>query len=232
MVVAKKDSKSLDVNCRHSLVLTGMDRHKMSTSKKLYLRLVRVHNLFLANNDEESALAIRGYIEQAIGCYKEASTVPQRTYVRYAGERLRLNSELIDDALIGANYRFKSRDQLRRLYVGFQIPDFFTIPDTGYRFNGEELLLISIERCALGSRLFDLQMKYHVQHTIISRGINFFTNWMNDNWGYLLRDNLKFWRAYLEGSVMAIKKKCSRNTSLMLMKSKMTLRWRCSLIVL
>jgi hypothetical protein len=207
MVVAKKDSKSLDVNCRHSSVLTGMDRHKMSTSKKNFLRLVRVHNLFLANNDEESALAIRGYIEQAIGCYKEASTVPQRTYVRYAGGRLRLNSELIDDALIGANYRFESRDQLRRLYVGFKIPAFFTIPDTGYRFNGEELLLISIERCALGSRLLDLQMKYHVQHTIISRGINFFTKWMNDNWGYLLRDNLDFWRAYLEGSVMAIRKK-------------------------
>ena len=52
-VIAKKDSKSLDVNCRHSSVLTGMDRHKMSTAKKLFLRLVRVHNLYLANNDHQ-----------------------------------------------------------------------------------------------------------------------------------------------------------------------------------
>ena len=54
MVVAKKDSKSLDVNCRHSSVLTGIDRYKMSTARQLFLRLLRVHNLFLANADEDS----------------------------------------------------------------------------------------------------------------------------------------------------------------------------------
>ena len=140
MVVAKKDSKSLDVNCRLSSVLTGMDRHKMSTSKKLFLRLVRVHNLFLANNDEESALAIRGYIEKHsialtgldrhrkrvvmglfrrlahvhaefvnVGNYSEASrvrryirrvkeefvsvsTVPNKIFIQFLRERIRINS--------------------------------------------------------------------------------------------------------------------------------------------
>ena len=106
MVIAKKDSKSLDVNCRHSSVLTGMDRHKMSTAKKLFLRLVRVHNLFLANNDHDSAVAVREYIERVINYYIEVSTVIDRTYVQYAGVRINIGSELIDDALIGAHYRF------------------------------------------------------------------------------------------------------------------------------
>ena len=86
MVVAKKDSKSLDVNCRHSSVLTGIDRHKMSTARQLFLRLLRVHNLFLANADEDSALAIREYIERVIIYYNDVSTVPHRIYVRYGGD--------------------------------------------------------------------------------------------------------------------------------------------------
>lgn len=166
-----------------------------------------MHNLFLADDDQENALAIREYIGRIITYYLDVSTVANRTYVRYAGERLRIDSVSIDDALIGATYRFKSREQLRRLYVGFQIPAVFTIPGAGYRFNGEELLLISTERCALGCRLLDLQNRYHVQHSVISRGINFFSLWMNQNWGYLLRDNLQFWHPYLVSSMTAIKEK-------------------------
>ena len=113
MVIAKKDSKSLDVNCRHSSVLTGMDRHKIATAKKLFLRLVRVHNLFLANGDQDSAFAVREYIGRVTSYYVEVSTVIDRTYVRYAGVRINIGSELIDDALIGATYRFNSRQQLR-----------------------------------------------------------------------------------------------------------------------
>ena len=207
MVIAKKDSKSLDVNCRHSSVLTGMDRHKMATAKKLFLRLVRVHNLFLANGDQDSAFAVREYIGRVTSYYVEVSTVIDRTYVRYAGVRINIGSEQIDDALIGAKYRFKSRQQLRRLFTGFRISAFFTIPGSGYRFGGEELLLISLERCALGSRLLDLQSRYHIQHSVISRGINYFCQWMNDNWGYLLRDNLEFWRPYLQASMLSIKAK-------------------------
>jgi DDE superfamily endonuclease len=155
------------------------------------------------------AVRARRYIARVIEHYKNISTVPRRNYVRYQGERLRIDSLLLDDSLIGANYRFKTREQLSRLYVCYRIPAFFVIPEAGYRFNGQELLLISLERCALGSRYLDLQQKYHVQHSVICRGINFFAKWMNENWGYLLRDNLDFWKDYLEGSMLAIKRKMS-----------------------
>jgi hypothetical protein len=97
----------------------------------------------------------------------------------------------LDDSLIGANYSFKTREQISRLCVCYRIPAFFVIPEAGYRFNGQELLLISLERCALGSRYLDLQQKYHVQHSVICRGIIFFAKWMNENSDYLL-----FWKDY------------------------------------
>ena len=89
----------------------------MSIANKIFLRLVRIHNLFLANNDHDSAVAVREYIERVINYYIEVSTVIDRTFVRYAGLRMNIGSELIDDALIGAHYRIESREQLRRLLL-------------------------------------------------------------------------------------------------------------------
>ena len=68
-------------------------------------------------------------------------------------------------------------------------------------------MLLAIERCALGSRYLDLQTRYHVQHSVIRRGINFFAHWLKENWGYLLRDYMLFWGGYLEASMMAIRRK-------------------------
>ena len=117
----------------------------MRVAKRVFLKLVRVHNAFFANNDVVMARRTRQFIGRVLQHYKSYATVERRTYVRYAGERMRVNSPLIDDALIGAHCRFKNRDQLRRLFVGFRIPAFFTIPGLGFRFNGEELMLLSID---------------------------------------------------------------------------------------
>lgn len=81
------------------------------------------------------------------------------------------------------------------------------VPEVGYRFGGEELLLLVLERCALGLRYLDLQQKYHIHHSTICRGVNYFAKWFNENWGYLLRDNLDFWGDYLEDSRDAVKNK-------------------------
>jgi hypothetical protein len=60
------------------------------------------------------------------------------------------------------------------------------------------LLLIALERCTLGARYLDLQQKYEVHHSNICQGVNHFAGWMQNNWGYLLRDHMKFWGDYLE----------------------------------
>jgi hypothetical protein len=66
---------------------------------------------------------------------------------------------------------------------------------------------MTLERCALGTRLIDMQQKHHVYHSIIGRATHMFAKWMQDNWGYLIHDNIDFWVPYLAESYEAIKQK-------------------------
>lgn len=207
MVVTKLDCKKVDVNCRHSVALTGLDRHKKRIIMALFRRLQRVHAEFINVGNDVDARRVRRFIRRAIEEYVNISTVPRKIYIQYAGDRIRIDSPEIQDGMIAADYRFKTRNQLTRLAVGFQLPAFFVLPCGGYRFHGEELLLIALERCSLGKRYLDLQQKYKIHHATICRGVNYFAEWMQENWGYLLRDNIEFWGEYLEESKDAIKAK-------------------------
>lgn len=207
MVVIKKSSHSLDVNCRHAAALTGADRHKIQVALRLFRRLVRLHEEYIENGEQDLARQTRQFIGRVINYHSSIATIEQNIYVNYQGPRLNINSEQIDEGMIGAIYRFKTREQLTRLLEGFQIPAVFVVPEVGYRFGGEELLLLVLERCALGLRYLDLQQKYHIHHSTICRGVNYFAKWFNENWGYLLRDNLDFWGDYLEDSRDAVKNK-------------------------
>ena len=136
-------------------------------------------------------------------------TIPEHIRVRYHGERLRIDSESIQEAMIGVTYRFKNREQLHELYTCLEIPEWFRVPDGGHKIHGEELLLIALERCANGTRLIDLQQKYHIHHAVISKALHVFASWMQNNWGYLIHDNTEFWAPYLEASCNAIMRKIS-----------------------
>lgn len=170
-------------------------------------KLVRTHEAFIENGEPHFALHARQYIGRVLEYHNGLATIPQNVYINYHGLRLRIDSKLIDAGMIGVNYRFKTREQLTRLYNGYRIPAVFIVPEVGYRFNGQELLLLVLERCALACRYVDLQQKYHIRHSVICRGVNCFAKWMNDNWGYLLRDNLQFWRDHLGESRDTIKTK-------------------------
>ena len=56
----------------------------------------------------------------------------------------------------------------------------------------------------MGSRLLDLQNKYHRNHASIGKAIKCFCKWMQVHWGYLLHDHLEFWKPYLSASRDAI----------------------------
>jgi hypothetical protein len=49
MVIFKTNSKSLDINCRHSAALTGIDRHQKRVLMALFLR---VHDNYVEEDDE------------------------------------------------------------------------------------------------------------------------------------------------------------------------------------
>ena len=183
MVIYKTNSKGLDINCRHSVALTGMDRHQKRVLVAIFLR---VHDNYVGEIDENRRRIGLRFMRAITRQFMSVATIPRKIYIRYAGERLSVDSPNIEEGKIAADYRFKSRDQLHRLMAGFRIPAFFIIPNVGYRFSGEELFLIALERCALGSRFLDLQEKYKIHHSAICRGVIHFARWMNENWGYLL----------------------------------------------
>ena len=60
---------------------------------------------------------------------------------------------------------------------------------SGYRVYGDEILLISLERCALAQRLLDLQEKYHIPYHLCGSIVSWFAEFMQTNWIYLLRAN-------------------------------------------
>lgn len=205
MVVFKRAAKELDINCRHSGALTGHDRYARRIPFRIleYLR----DQLVLQNGNPAGRKRIWRMTKSCVRKLLSIISIPQLVVVNYNGDRLRINSEVIQDAMIPITYRFKNRSQLWELHDNLQIPQWFIIPLGGHRIHGQEMLLMALERCALGSRLIDMQQKYHIYHSVIGKALHYFALWMQDNWGYLIHDNNEFWMPYLRTSCEAIRNK-------------------------
>ena len=91
-------------------------------------------------NDEVNARLIWLMTKHALNLYISVATVRVPVYVQYVGERIRIDSESLDDAMIPATYRFRDRAQLRLLYIRLRIPAEITLPNRSGRIHGEELL--------------------------------------------------------------------------------------------
>ena len=111
----------------------------------------------IENDDQIGAGIVRRYIIAALQRYDAIATVAEAHPIIYHGERYRFDSPDLQQGMIAATYRFKNMIQLQRLKDGLQIPEWLVNPADRCR-NGEEVLLIVLERCALGTRLVDLQM--------------------------------------------------------------------------
>jgi hypothetical protein len=97
---------------------------------------------FIENGELAFAQHTRLYIGRVINYHNNIATIPQNVYMNYQGQRLRIDSELLDDGMIGANYRFKTRAQLTRLYNGFRIPAVILVPDVGYWYYTFSVVLV------------------------------------------------------------------------------------------
>ena len=202
MVILKRNCKDVDINVRHSVSLTGNDRYKMRFLKEILTNLLALHEEFVANNDLMSDRMVLRYAQIIFAGYDSISTVEIDHPINYVGDRLRF--DVLDIGMIATTYRFKNISQLRELKDCLQIPDRMVNPHDRSAYDGEELLLLVLERCALGTRLVDLQNKYHRNHSAIGKAINYFCSWLQQHWGYLIHDHLDFWKPYLRGSRDAI----------------------------
>lgn len=186
-VIVNGDCKRLDIDCRHSVALTGLDKHRKRVAIALFWRLEEAHAKFVNNGADFEARGVTRYNRRAIEEYLNISMLPHKAHIRYSGVRLEIDSESTQEGMMAANYRLKRREQLRRLEI-----DSIYLRSSWFR-TGDSNFLISLECCTLGTRFLDLQQMYEVHHSSLCRGVNHFAGWKQGNWGYLLRDNIEFW---------------------------------------
>ena len=125
---------------------------------------------------------------------------PPMTFAQMEANLLRIN--------IGCSefFRFQSFDHLRRLLAGFKFPTGIIRVGKGYRTCAEEILLISLSRLSFPHRWSDLKERFpgkdswHMQSCFY-----WFLDFMIENWGYLLNNNLEWWRPRLAASNEAIR---------------------------
>ena len=106
------------------------------------------------------------------------------------------------------NFRFRSKDQLRRLLVAFQMPTHLR-DNYGHKFYIEELLLIVLFYLHYPQSSTDLSFKeiFGWPYWRVNIGVKLFFKWMVNNWAYLIYDNIKFWIPYLPLCAESIKNK-------------------------
>ena len=105
-------------------------------------------------------------------------------------------------------FRNHSFDQLRRLLVGFCFPTGLIKLKNRYKIQAEELIMISLTRLAFPARWSDLYERFPGRKRWFLRSaFNWFFDFMITNWGYLLLNNMEYWKPSLAASCEAIRLK-------------------------
>jgi hypothetical protein len=112
-----------------------------------------------------------------------------------------------DDADIPMYFRFRTKEQLRRLVDGFRIPAIVKI--RGNVFTAEEVLLVSLYRLHRPTTLSDACWKsiFGLTYTKVSRIVTWFAVFIENHWGYLLKDNIAYWETQFDEFAEAIREK-------------------------
>jgi hypothetical protein len=115
----------------------------------------------------------------------------------------------LNDEDIPIYFRFRSKDQLRRLLVGFKFPDFVRLCNN-HLFTGDEILLVSLYRFHRPVTCSDyiFRVFFGLNDVYVSLIFNYFLNYMENTWGSLLTDNMLYWLPSLPNFARAIQKKC------------------------
>jgi len=103
-------------------------------------------------------------------------------------------------------FRFQSFDCLRRLLDGFGFPRGKISLKNHYTIYADELLMISLTRLAFPLRWSDLYERFPGRKRwFLQAAFYWFLDFMIYNWGYLLLNNMDYWKPYLAASCEAIR---------------------------
>lgn len=126
-------------------------------------------------------------------------------------ESLRRKIDSFDDEDIPHLFRFESKQQLRELMEGLRFPEWMK-SEEGCIFHREELLLCSLYRLRRPTAMTCPTFRYlfGFRNERVSSLFRLFVNFMTQNWGYLLLDNMQYWLPHLETCAQAIRDKLHR----------------------
>jgi len=131
-----------------------------------------------------------------------------RPYIRgQTFESMSIHLRMIDVA-VSTRFRFQSFTQLRRLLAGFRFPTGKITLKHGYKIEAEELIMISLTRLSFPYRWSDLYERFPGRKRwFMKAAFYWFLDFMIVNWGYLLLNNMDYWKPYLAQSCEAIRVK-------------------------
>ena len=115
-----------------------------------------------------------------------------------------------DELRIPEDLRPDSRDDLRRLFVGFQFPPRM-ISSGGNVFTGEEVFLFGLYRLVNPGKYNRVDIAFHFgfhDPGLCSKCFHLFLMHMTSKWGYLITNNVDFWTPNLSECARAIADKC------------------------
>lgn len=145
-----------------------------------------------AMDDEDDAQQLSMFaIIFADQCHQLRTYVPTRTIRPFVTAK---SIQDFNDDECYLYFRFKSQDQLRRVFAVLAIPDAVTIMDgtRTHKFSGQEIFLFSLYRMAVAPRMVDAVMLFGRDNTQWSRAWTWFIENMYRNWRHLLNKNLDY----------------------------------------
>jgi hypothetical protein len=122
-------------------------------------------------------------------------------------ERKFITIDKLDNDLISEYFRFKSKNDLHRLYAGFKFNESYVY--SSHKYSGEEVLLVGLYRLHSPNTTGDYVYRsmFGLYYQRVSECFLLFLKHMYQNWSYLLFDNLQYWKDEIPYFAEVIKKK-------------------------
>jgi hypothetical protein len=109
---------------------------------------------------------------------------------------------------VSERFRFQSFEAMRRLIICFRLPQGYISLNHRYKSTAEEIVLISLSRFSFPLRWSDLYERFPGRKSwFLREAFYYFINFMTSNWGYLLVNNLEWWKPKFGESCEAIRRK-------------------------
>ena len=216
LTIRELSRRRLPLGRRDALGLNAWHRTKIATTLKNVELLSRAHEGLKRIPKAKSLVK-----EVKITILREVLDMLRCLVVEIPVERRRHRADPMDFEKMAAElerlqiecsqrFRFQSFDHLRRLIVGFRFPTGKILISGARRHvsTAQEILLISLTRLSFPSRWSDLAERFPGRsRTFMQAAFYWFLDFMVQNWGYLILNNMAWWKPYLASSCEAIRQK-------------------------